>query len=92
MRKAFMCSLCHDGILGGGLYLDERSVTYRTQKLTVNEKYKNLVLPLKDIKEITWKWIIVPITTFHMMDGGHYNIIIFNKRRFKKYYEQYHDK
>ena len=86
-----MCSLCRDGILGGGLYLDECSVTYRMQKLTGNEKYRNLVLPLKDIKEITWKWIIVPVATFHMRSGELYNMIIFNKRRFKKYYEQCHN-
>ena len=92
MRKAFMCSLCRGGILGGGLYLDENSVTYRTQKLTVNEKYKNLVLPFKEILEITWKWIIVPVATFHMMNGEHYDIIIFNKRRFEKCYKQFHDK
>ena len=44
-----MCSLCHNGILGGGVYLDNQAVTYRTQKLTVSEKYKNLILPLKEI-------------------------------------------
>ena len=49
MRKVFMCSLCHKGIVGGGLYLDNQAVTYRTQKLTVSEKYKNLILPLKEI-------------------------------------------
>ena len=52
MRKVFMCSLCHKGIVGGGLYLDNQAVTYRTQKLTVSEKYKNLILPLKEIKGI----------------------------------------
>ncbi len=53
MRKAFMCSLCQNGILGGGLYLDNQSVTYKTQKLSVNEKYKNLVLPQIEIEKIT---------------------------------------
>ncbi len=89
MRKAFMCSLCHNGILGGGLYLDDNSVTYRTQKLTVNRKYKNLVLPLSEINEITWKWVVFPIATFYMKTGEHYTIIIFNKWRFEKYYKQY---
>lgn len=44
MRKAFMCSLCYNGIVGGGLYLDNQAVTFRTQKLTVSEKFKNLRL------------------------------------------------
>ena len=39
MRKVFLCSLCHKGILGGGLYLEPQSLTFRTNKLTVNEKY-----------------------------------------------------
>lgn len=89
MRKAFMCSLCHNGILGGGLYLDTQSVTYRTQKLTVNEKYRNLVLSLNEIKEVTWKWIVFPVATFHMKNGEEYKMIIFNKARFIKYYREY---
>ena len=31
--KSFVCSLCHNGILGGGLYLDSQSLTYKTNKL-----------------------------------------------------------
>ena len=92
MRKAFMCSLCHKGILGGGLYLDDQSVVYRTQKLTVDEKYKNLVLPLNEIKEITWRWILLPVATFHMINEENYNIIIFNKRRFEKCYRQVYER
>lgn len=89
MRKVFMCSLCHNGILGGGLYLEPQSVTYRTQKLTVNKKDRNLVLPLKEIKEITWKRKVFPIATFHMKNGEKYKMIIFNKARFIKYYQEY---
>ena len=36
--KSFVCSLCHNGILGGGLYLDRQSLTYKTNKLTVDKK------------------------------------------------------
>ena len=59
--KSFVCSLCHNGILGGGLYLDSQSLTYKTNKLTVDKKYRNLVLPMQEIKEISWKWIVFPI-------------------------------
>ena len=89
MRKGFMCSLCHNGILGGGLYLDNQAVTYRTQKLTVSEKYKNLILPLNEIKGISWKWIVFPVATFHMKNGKCYKIIIFNKWRFIKNFRNY---
>ena len=87
MKKSFICSLiCHNGIVGGGLYIEDNAITYKTNKLTVDRKYRNLVLSLNEIRELTWKWIIFPIATFHMMSGENYKIIIFNKRRFKKYY------
>ena len=89
MRKAFMCSLCHNGILGGALYLEPESVTYKTGKLTIDPKYRNLVLPMREIREVTWKWIVFPVATFHMCDGTEYTFLIFNKGRFEKYYREY---
>ncbi len=89
MRKAFFCSLCHRGILGGGLYLTPESLTYRTQKLTVDDQYRNLKLPLNDIQSLTWKWILFPVATFRMTGGEEYKMIIFNKPRFSKYYHEY---
>lgn len=90
MKKSFVCSLiCHNGILGGGLYLGEHSVTYKTNKLTVDKAYRNLVLPLDEIAELTWKWVVFPIATFHLKNGESYKFIIFNKRRFKKWFQEY---
>ena len=88
MKKSFMCSLCHKGILGGALYLDETSVTYKTNKLTVDKAYRNLVLSLDEIAELTWKWIVFPVAIFRMKNGTEYKFIIFNKSRFNKYYHQ----
>ena len=84
MKDAFLCSLCRDGILGGALYLDSRSVTYRTQKLTVRKEYRNLTLPLHEIARITWKWTVFPVAAFWMKSGECYQFILFNKRRFQK--------
>ena len=89
MRKSFVCSLCHNGIIGGGLYLDHQSVTYVCQKLTIDKKYKKLVLPLNDIKEITWEWVIFPLATFYMNNGEIYKFLIFNKCRFEKWFQEY---
>ena len=36
MGKTFVCSLCRNGIIGGGLYIDEQSITYSTQKLLIS--------------------------------------------------------
>ena len=41
MGKTFVCSLCRNGIIGGGLYIDEQSITYSTQKLTVSPLYRD---------------------------------------------------
>ena len=87
MKKSFMCSIiCHNGIVGGTLYLDETSVTYKTNKLTVDKAYRNLVLPIDEITELTWKWVVFPVATFHMKNGTERRFIIFNKCRFNKYY------
>ena len=87
MKKAFMCSLIHKGIIGGGLYLNTDSVTYVCQKLTVDKMYKRITLPLCDINEISWQRIIFPIATFHMTNGETYKFIIFNQKRFVKWYQ-----
>ena len=89
MKKSFMSSLCHNGILGGALYLDETSVTYKTNKLTVDKAYRNLVLPLDQIADLTWKWVVFPVATFYMKNGEKYKILIFNKLRFKKWFREY---
>ena len=87
--KSFVCSLCHNGILGGGLYLDSQSLTYRTNKLTVDDKYRNLVLPMKEIKGISWRWTVFPVATVHMQNGELHKFIIFNKSRFVKWFGVY---
>jgi hypothetical protein len=87
MKKSFMGSLiCHNGIVGGGIYIDDSSITYKTNKLTVDKKYKNLVLSLNEIRELTWKRIVFPIAIIKMASGEQYKFIIFNKNRFNKYY------
>ena len=89
MKKSFMCSIiCRSGILGGGLYIDNTTITYKTNKLTVDKKYRNLVLTLDEISELSWKWVLFPIATLHMTSGEKYKLIIFNKKRFSKYYAE----
>ena len=89
MRKTFVSSLCHNGILGGALYLDEESLTYKTNKLTVDASYRNLVIPLDEVAELTWRWIVFPVATFRMNNGEEYRFLIFNKRRFEKWFQEY---
>ena len=90
MEKTFVCSLiCPGGILGGGLYLNSEALTYRTNKITVDPRYKWMTLLLKDIESISWKWIIFPIAKVTMKSGDSYSFIIFNKKRFEKCFSEY---
>ena len=85
MKNIFICSIiCDGGILGGGLYLDSKALTYKTNKLTVDAKYRNLVMPLSEIKEISWGRMLFPIATVHMKHGGDYKFLLFGKARFEK--------
>ena len=87
--KYLVCSLCHNGVLGGALYFDSQSLSYKTNKLTVDKKYRDLVMPLQEIKEISWKWMIFPIATVDMKNGELYKFIIFNESRFEKWFQEY---
>ena len=55
MKKYFICSLCHNGVLGGGLIVDEKMLNYKTGKVTVDIKYRDLVLNRNDIHSVSWK-------------------------------------
>ena len=90
MKETFICSLiCPGGILGGGLHLDRQSLTYKTNKLTVDKRYRNLVLPLQDVKQISWKWVVFPILTVEMKGGETYQFIMFNKNKFEECFNDY---
>lgn len=88
MKHYFICSLCHNGILGGGLIVDEQVINYKTGKVTAERKYRDLILKRDDILSVSWKWVIFPKATFAMKNGEQYRFFIFNKRRFMKIYEK----
>ena len=90
--NAFVCSLCHNGILGGALYLDHNALTYKTNKLTVDRKYRNLILHLQEIESLAWKCIVFPVASVYMKNGETYKFIIFNKLRFEKWFQEYSKK
>ena len=86
MKRSFTCSIiCQGGIIGGWISIDDKSVTYKTNKLTVDRKIRNLVLPLSEIRELSWGWIVA---TLSMASGEQYKFIIFNKKRFNEYFAE----
>lgn len=88
MKTVFLCSLCHKGILGGALYLEDHALTYRTGKLTVSEEYRSLTLPVSEIQEITWEWRLFPMAVLAMKDGSTHRFLIFRKSAFVKAYQK----
>jgi len=83
MRQAFAASLCKNGILGGGLFLEEGQVTYRTGKVTVSPRLRNLSLPYSQITGIERGWLLCfPTVVFQMKNGEVWKFIVFARNAF----------
>ena len=74
MKTQFMCSIIYGGVLGGGLFVDDNSITYKTGKVTVDDRIRNLKMDVADIASLTWKGIIATIT---LKSGENYSFLIF---------------
>lgn len=83
MKNYFIVSLCKNGILGGGIIVDADKITYKTGKLTVPEKYRNLELKYEDILSMKRGWLLVlPTVSFQMKNGEEYKFVVFAPERF----------
>lgn len=84
MKTQFMCSIIYGGVLGGALVVDDNTITFKTGKVTVADRIRNLKMDIADIESLTWKGIITTIT---LKSGEKYSFLIFNKKRFIEVYE-----
>ena len=85
MINTFTVSLCKNGILGGYIVADEEAITYKTGKLTIPEKYKNLKMKYKDILSVTeGSLLFMPTVSLRMKNDEEYKFIVFEKKRFLK--------
>ena len=85
MKRSFLCSLlCHNGLIGGTVSVEAHAITYKTNKLTVDKRYRNLVLPRQEICRLSLKRVVFPIVTLQMTNGEQYRLLIFGKSRFEK--------
>ena len=83
MKDAFMASFFHKGVLGGALYLQSDKALYRTEKTTVEPKYRNLEIPYNRIERLETGWaLLFPTVTFIMKSGVSYKFAIFNRKKF----------
>lgn len=83
MTNYFFASLCKNGILGGGITIEQDSFTYHTGKVTVPPKYRNLRIPFRSILSLsTSSTPLLPWVSVSLSDGEAYKFIIFGRKRF----------
>lgn len=83
MKKAYCGSLCYQGIRGGGIFIDNKSVIYKNKTLTLPEEYKNIVMPIKEIEKIEKGCMLFfPTVKIYLKDQKSYKFIIFNRKKF----------
>lgn len=81
MKKTFAVSLCREGILGGGLYVGESKLIYRTDKLTVSPALKRLEMPFSEICSIRRECVFVfSLVSFGMKNDETYKFLVFAPR------------
>ena len=83
MKKYFIVSLCRNGLLGGGIVVDENKITYKTGKLTVPDKFRNLEMKYADINGFSsGRLLIFPTVTIKMKDSESYKFVVFARKKF----------
>lgn len=82
MRKVFYASLCYKGIRGGAIFVDEDSVEYRNQSLTLPSEYKDIIIKKTDIvKKETGLLCLLPTVTLYTTQTK-YRFVIFHRKKF----------
>ena len=89
MEKTYLASLCYQGLLGGGLFLDDERVTYRTGKLQVPPEIRKLDLPFCRIRSVEKsKALFLPTVTISMEDGRVWKFLVFDRGSFLRNLEK----
>ncbi len=90
MKPYFTVSLCRNGILGGAIVIDEEFMTYKTGKLTIPDRFRNLVMRYDEITGITTGGVPgFPTVTIFMDNGEAFKFIVFSKNRFLRVLEEH---
>ena len=83
MKKTFSVSLCKNGLIGGWITLEDAVMTYKTGKLTIPTKYRNLVMEYKNISSVeSGTLLFLPTVTVGMNDNEEYKFVVFNRKAF----------
>lgn len=90
MKKIYAASLCKNGLLGGGLYIDDEKITFCTGKITVPSQLRNLELNFKDVVGIRKeKLFILPIAAIIMKNGEEWKFFILRLNKFMDVVQTY---
>lgn len=81
----FYSSVICQGVHGGALKVDNKGLTFRAQKITLPEIYRNIVIDFSEISSIICKrkMILFPVVSVCLKEGVEHRFIVFNLRRFK---------
>jgi hypothetical protein len=81
MKKWFSVSLCRGGLLGGTVVFEPEAIYYRTGKLTVPPRFRNLEMRYADVVSIE-EGKPFPTVTLTMKNGESFTFLVFSRRRF----------
>lgn len=83
MKRVYVASLCKNGLLGGGLYIDDEKITFRTGKITVPPQLRNLELTFKNMTGIRKERILIlPVAAVSMKNGEEWNFFVLRRNDF----------
>ena len=88
MKRIFIASILHQGILGGCIVADDEGITFKTGKVTVSPALRNLEMKYQNIQGFSQKWVLFfPVFSILMKSGENERFIIFSPRRFRAFLE-----
>ena len=83
MKRVYAASLCKNGLLGGSLYVDDEKIAFRTSKLTVPPRIRNLELHFKNVVGIRKEYILIlPVTAISMKNGEEWKFFVLRRNDF----------
>jgi len=83
MKRVYAASLCKNGLLGGSLYVDDEKIAFRTGKLTVSPRIRNLELHFKNVVGIRKERILIlPVAAVSMKNGEEWKFFVLRRNDF----------
>lgn len=83
MKRVYAASLCKNGLLGGSLYVDDEKIAFRTGKLTVPPRIRNLELHFKNVVGIRKEYILIlPVAAVSMKNGEEWKFFVLRRNDF----------